>query len=128
MNNRQHCTKGGYLPAPPAAFTLSSLSISPAKVMVSETVDISIVITNSGGQSSSYEVTLRINGQVEEIKDITLLAGSSEQVSFTVVRDAAGSYSVLFDHKRTGDTVNGRVANGAEDQRFKAIRESGLIK
>jgi hypothetical protein len=80
--------------APPAAFQVSSLGISPHAVYTGETVDITALVTNTGGQAGSYQVTLKINGVAEVTQEVILGAGSSEQVSFTTTRGIAGTYSV----------------------------------
>jgi hypothetical protein len=82
------------LETPAAAFTSSYLSISPSEVNIGETVTISVLITNTGNAAGSYEMTLKINGVVEATQDITLNAGASEEVNFTVVKAVAGNYTV----------------------------------
>ena len=42
-------------------------------------------------------MTLKINGAVEETKDVTVSAGASQPVSFTVTRDQEGDYTVEID-------------------------------
>jgi len=78
----------------PAVFAPSSLSISPVEVNIGETVTISLSVTNTGGKSGSYKVTLKINGVVEATKQVTVDAGLSEEVTFTISKDIAGTYSV----------------------------------
>jgi len=80
-------------PPAPAAFTPSSLSISPLEANIGETVSISVLVTNTGEQEASYIVTLKINEMIEETREVTL-AGGSETVTFTTTRDEAGTYSV----------------------------------
>ena len=79
---------------PPAAFQISSLSVSPAEVKIGEAVNISVLVTNTGGQPGSYQVILKINGVAEADKKVVLNAGASEPVSFTISKEAAGTYSV----------------------------------
>ena len=80
---------------PPAAvFTSSNPSISPSEVDIGETITISILITNAGNAADSYKVTLKINGVVEATKDVTLDAGTSQEVTFATAKDVAGSYTV----------------------------------
>jgi len=79
---------------PPAAFQISSLGISPTAVYTGETVNISIQVTNIGGQSGSYQVILKINGVAEADKEVILDAGASTEVSFTIAKETAGIYSV----------------------------------
>jgi len=79
---------------PPAAFQVSALTVSPAAVFTGETVNITIQVTNTGGQAASYQVILKINGVAETAQEITLDAGASTEVSFTTAKGAAGIYSV----------------------------------
>jgi len=82
------------LPIPvPAAFTPSSLSIFPLEANIGGTVNISVLVTNTGEQEASYTVTLKINEVIEETREINL-AGGSETVTFTTAKGEAGTYSV----------------------------------
>jgi len=78
----------------PAAFALSSLVISPAQVASGETVIINLSVANTGGLQGTYTVVLNINGVKETEKSVTVAAGGSQAVSFSVTKTAAGSYSV----------------------------------
>jgi hypothetical protein len=77
-----------------AAFTTSSLSIDPLQVGTGEPVNISVLLTNTGGKAASYPVTLTLNGVVVEIKEITVAGGESREVLFVVSPDEADTYSV----------------------------------
>ena len=78
----------------PAIFTHSSLSISPIEVNIGDEVTISLLVANTGGKSGSYEVTLKIDGVVAATKEVTVSAGFSKEVTFTISKDIAGIYSV----------------------------------
>jgi hypothetical protein len=79
----------------PAAFELSSLSISPAEVEIGEEVVISVTVLNTGEQSGNYEVTLKIDNVVVATEEIIYLAGGADQkVTFTISRDAPDTYAV----------------------------------
>jgi len=78
----------------PAAFALSSLVISPAQVASGETVNINLSVANTGGLQGSYTVVLNINGVKETEKSVTVAAGGTQAVSFSVTKTEAGSYSV----------------------------------
>jgi len=82
---------------PPARFELSNLVISPAAVLAGDTVTISVVVTNVGDISGDYGVTLRIDGAIEATQIVTVDAGASETVIFTVVRTDVGTYGVEVD-------------------------------
>jgi hypothetical protein len=80
--------------AGPAAFTISSLSISPVEVNVGEIVTISLTVTNGGGESGTYQVTLKINGEIEDTKEVSIAAGGSQEVKLTTSKNVAGTYTV----------------------------------
>lgn len=77
-----------------AAFTTGSLSIDPLQVSTGEPVNISVLLTNSGGEAASYPVTLTLNGSVAEIKEITVADGDSREVLFVVFPNKVDTYSV----------------------------------
>ncbi len=81
-------------PAAPAEFTPSSLTISPTTVAPGETVAISILIANAGGQSANYRVILKVGGAVEATTEVPVNAGTSKQVHFSTAKNVAGTYSV----------------------------------
>jgi len=81
-------------PPAPAAFSVGSLDILPDKVEIGESITISVLVTNAGGQAGSYEVILKIDGVVEGSREITLNAGVSASVMFSVSKDAVGTYPV----------------------------------
>jgi hypothetical protein len=86
----------GYEPVVPmpAAFECGCLSITPTEVYISETVNITVLVTNTGGQSGDYLVMFKINGVAEAVSEVVLDAGASEEVSFTTSEDTAGTYLV----------------------------------
>ena len=78
----------------PAAFTVSKLIISPAEVDIGQSVTSSVIVTNTGGETGSYKVTFKIDGVVEDTKEVTISAGASKKVTFTTAKDVAGSYAI----------------------------------
>jgi len=81
-------------PPAPAAFTTSSLGVSPSEVAPGEEVNISVLVANIGGESGSYSVVLKVNDVKEQEKLVTITAGGSRSVSFTVTKEEADSYAV----------------------------------
>ena len=92
-----HFTTFAMIAIPLAAFTSSSLAISPAVVAPDERVNISISVANTGGREGRYTVVLKLNDVKEAEKSVTVAAGDSQTVSFSVSRKEAGSYSVAID-------------------------------
>jgi uncharacterized membrane protein len=84
-------------PPLPAAFTVSSLTISPSEVEVGEEVTISVVVQNTGELEGTYTVTLRINGVIEDIENVTLAGGTTKSVTFRVAEGTGGTYNVEVD-------------------------------
>jgi hypothetical protein len=59
-----------------------------------KTVTITANIANDGGQSGTYNVVLKLNGQTVDTKTVTIGAGQSKQVSFTQSGLDYGQYDV----------------------------------
>ena len=59
-----------------------------------ESVTITANIVNDGGQGGTYVVELKLNGEAVDTKTVTLGAGQSQQVSFTVSGLGDGPYEV----------------------------------
>jgi len=92
-------------PPAPAAFSLSALTVQPAEANPGELVTITVEVANTGGTAGSYTVVLQLNGMKETEKSVTVAAGSSEIVTFSVTREVAGSYSVTVDGLSASFTV-----------------------
>jgi len=83
--------------AAPAAFSVSNLTIQPSEVNPKEAVTITVSVAITGEVEDSYSVVLKINEVKEAEKSVTVAAGASEDVSFTVTREEAASYDVVVD-------------------------------
>ena len=81
-------------PPPPAHFVPSGLSIAISVEKIwepvtfvtktGESVTITANVANDGGQEGTYTVELKLNGETVETKTVTLGAGESQPVRFTV--------------------------------------------
>ena len=91
-------------PPPPATFAGSDLNIVPSVEKIWETVTfvtktgenvtITAKVTNDGGQEGSYTAQLKLNGTVVDSRSVTLGAGQSQYVSFTLSDLDVGEYEV----------------------------------
>jgi hypothetical protein len=97
---------GKAVPPKPASFAVSDLKVSSSSVRSGEPVTIAAAVTNSGGSQGSYAVVLKLNGVVEAEDEITLGAGETGVVTFTVSKDTAGTYSVAIDGKSSSFKVS----------------------
>jgi len=112
------------LPPAPAAFSLSGLSVLPAEIESGETITVSMVVANTGGEVGSYTAVLKINGVKEEEKTVTIAAGGSQTVSFGITREEAGSYTVTVDGLNGSFTVVVQPTPTAEST--PAVEEGGI--
>ena len=103
-------------PPQPARFTASGLNIEPTVEKLSvfvtktgESVTITANVANDGGQGDTYTVELKLNGEAVDTEIVTLGAGQSKQVSFTVSELEYGQYEVevagLADTFTTSRTI-----------------------
>jgi hypothetical protein len=78
-----------------AAFTASGLTIDPSSVKAGGTVTVSVECSNEGSRSGSHTITLKVDGEVEDEKTVTLDPDGSTSVSFEVsAAEEEGSHSV----------------------------------
>jgi hypothetical protein len=73
---------------------LGALSISRSEVSVGEEVTISVVATNAGDEEGTFEVTLEINGEGVDSKEVTVPGDGTKTVSFTRTEAVPGVYRV----------------------------------
>jgi len=121
----------------PAFFDVGSLS-GPSSAETGETVTVSAVVGNTGEDSGTQDVTLRLAEEgdsldgraVRSTKEISLVSGGSENVDFTV--DAPGvegsyGYGVFTDDTSVTDTL---VAESKDPAFFEVISLDGpsLVK
>jgi len=82
-------------PAPaPAEFKVISLDVVPPEVMAGEAVSITAVVKNIGGSEGTHAVILAVDGVTVEIKEVALTPGSSRVVTFSLVKEAPGTYEI----------------------------------
>ena len=62
-------------------------------------------IANTGAVNGTTRLTLYINGQEESSQGITVNSGSNTPVSFTVMRNEPGTYSVYVGGTQAGSFV-----------------------
>jgi hypothetical protein len=78
----------------PAEFTFGNLLITPSIADVDQAITITADVGNTGEVEGKYPVTLIINGDKVETKELTVSPGVTAKVSFAFAKDAAGIYSI----------------------------------
>jgi len=77
-----------------ADFEVTELSLAPAEIHPDESTTVNAVITNNGDLSGSHEVTLLVNDSVTATEEINLAGHTSQEISFTLKPDKAGTYTI----------------------------------
>ena len=80
----------------PAEFEIVSLEVTPLEVEIGETVNINAQVKNIGGSEGVYTVVLTIDGAGVETKDVLVAQEGSETVTFSLVKDKAGTYQLAI--------------------------------
>jgi hypothetical protein len=71
-----------------------SVDVEPATMMVGETASITAELKNYGASQATYTAKLNVNGADVQTKDITLAAGTEDTITFSLVENTAGTYTV----------------------------------
>lgn len=77
-----------------AEFEAIALDIEPPEVVAGEAVTITAEVENTGGSEGSYTVALTVDGVTIETKEVTIAPGASKTVTFSLVKDTAGTYEI----------------------------------
>ena len=83
------------------------LDVTPEQAQAGQPVTISANVVNDGDEAGNYSVVLKINGQVEKTRTVSVGPGTAYPVRFTVYRAEPGSYSVAIDGKQASFTILG---------------------
>ncbi|MCW4014781.1 MAG: hypothetical protein NWF06_00245 [Candidatus Bathyarchaeota archaeon] len=92
-------------PIKPAEFQVTELTINPSSVLADELVEISVKVTNVGETSGTYTVNLKIDGAIQETKDVTVSGGATELVEFEVTETSSGTHTVEIADQVNSFTV-----------------------
>lgn len=86
-------------PMAPSAFTLSDIDITPFVISLGESVEISVLLSNTSESTSSYEVVLMMDDVVIQRKEVTYASGDSDIVSFSMTPDTTGEHTISIGEK-----------------------------
>jgi hypothetical protein len=97
----------------PASFRVSGLSISPSTIYADENVSLGLTVTNEGDLPGSYAVTLTLDGEEVETREVALEGGESREITFTVNTEQAGTHSIDINGLTGEFEVEERVEEAA---------------
>lgn len=84
----------GKLAPDPAYAQFTELVVDPTHVEVNKPVTVYVNMKNTGDLAGDCTAELRLNGTTHESKKVWLEAGAQTEVSFTVTKATAGTYSL----------------------------------
>ncbi len=82
---------------PKPEFVMSNLVVEPNSVNKGKSVTVSVECSNVGCGSGSHTVVLKINGEDEDEKTVSLDANDSTEITFQAPTSQKGTYSVEID-------------------------------
>jgi hypothetical protein len=80
----------------PAYFVLGDLTVKPAVQTDGKTVTITALLSNTGDLSGTYEVVMKLDGQIANSQSIELAGKSSQVVTFTHLVSIEGQHIVTI--------------------------------
>ena len=91
----------------PAQMSLQYLSVNPQQTSASQPVTISTNVVNTGDETGNLNVALKINGQVEQARMVSVGPRVAQPVKFTVTRAQPGTYTVDVGGQKSSFTILG---------------------
>lgn len=79
---------------PRPEFQVENLSLSSSKVAQGEPITAEVEIANVGDAKGTHEVKLELEGEIFATREVTLGPGESRTVSFDIVKQKRGTYSL----------------------------------
>jgi hypothetical protein len=77
-----------------AAFSVSDLTVTPARITAGDPVAISIKVKNTGDLAGNYEATLLVDGAQVKTRLVAMAGNSEQTVSFSTIAGGPGTKAV----------------------------------
>jgi hypothetical protein len=90
-----------------ATMSVQFVSVSPQQVTANQPVTISTNVINTGDAGGNYSVALKINGQVEQTRMVSVGPQGTQPIKFAVTRAQPGTYAVDIDGQKGSFTILG---------------------
>ncbi|MGD0353063.1 MAG: choice-of-anchor U domain-containing protein, partial [Dehalococcoidia bacterium] len=91
----------------PAQMSLQYLNINPQQAYPNQPVTIITNVVNTGDEAGNYNVVLKINGQVEQTKTVSVGRRGTQPVKFTVTESQPGTYAIDIGGQTGSFTIIG---------------------
>ncbi|MCJ7655831.1 MAG: PQQ-binding-like beta-propeller repeat protein [Dehalococcoidia bacterium] len=97
----------------PAQMSVKYLSINPQQTSAGQPVTITTNVVNNGDEAGNYNALLKINGQVEQTKMVSVGPQGTQPVKFTVAKSQPGTYTVGIAGQKGSFTVLGAYSSAS---------------
>ncbi|HIE17171.1 MAG TPA: hypothetical protein EYP71_03145 [Dehalococcoidia bacterium] len=111
----------------PPQMSVQYLSVNPQQTYAGEPVTIITNVVNTGDEAGNYRVALKINGQVEETRMVSVGPQGTQPVKFIVTRSDPGTYRVVIDGQQSSFTVLGSGTGAAASGGLIAIIAAAIL-
>lgn len=113
----------------PAQMSLQYLSIDPEQTAANQPVTILTNVVNTGDEAGSLNVALKINGQAEQMRTVSVGPQAAQPVKFTVTKAQPGTYAIDIGGQRGSFTVlgNGSTAHASANVGLILILLMGIL-
>jgi len=91
----------------PPTMSVQFVSVSPQQVTANQPVTISTNVVNTGDEGGNLNVALKINGQVEQTRMVSVGPQATQPIKFTVTRAQPGTYNVAILDKSSSFIILG---------------------
>ncbi|MFC2050667.1 hypothetical protein ACFLTN_05775 [Chloroflexota bacterium] len=77
-----------------AKFEVSNLTVSPSQAQLHQRITISLNVANTGSISGSHSLKLKVDGETNSTKQVTIAPGTSQTVNLILTEDTAGKHRI----------------------------------
>jgi phosphodiesterase/alkaline phosphatase D-like protein len=91
-------------PIPPY-MTIQYMNVNPKQASINQPVTILTNVVNTGGETGNYTAVLKINGQAEQSRTVSVGPQGTQPVEFTVTKAQPGTYIVNIGGNRDSFTI-----------------------
>ncbi|MDP2994031.1 MAG: hypothetical protein Q8N46_02790, partial [Anaerolineales bacterium] len=77
-----------------ATFEIKLLTVSPVEISTGDEARFRVLVTNTSGFAGTCNVTLKMDGVISEVRQVTVSANASQELTFVASPNAAGNHDI----------------------------------
>ena len=104
--------------SPPANIVIQKLTLDPPKILVGQTSDVRVKVSNNGGMAGEYIVIVKLDGKIQKTQSVYLGPGESREVNLIICPKANGIYTVSAGPASEHLIVDPWVAPNIEENNY----------